>query len=84
MHGVLLSVVSADAYSCMLLWIDSLACILKFSAGVLGDRRRIIYSSPLVNTPELAESLPQEKVVQHIVRDMCVLLLVLKPSKESQ
>lgn len=84
MHGVLLSVVSADAYSCMLLWVDSLACFLKFSAGVLGDRRRIIYSSPLVNTPELAESLPQEKVVQHIVRDMCVLLLVLKPSKESQ
>lgn len=84
MHGVLLSVVSADAHSFMLLWVDSLACILKFSAGVLGDRRRIIYSSPLVNTLELAESLPQEKVVQHIARDMCVLLLVLKPNKESQ
>lgn len=37
------------------LWVTSLAPMLKFCAGVLGDRRRIFYSSLLINTLALAE-----------------------------
>lgn len=61
-HGVLLLVEGPGAHSFLLLWVASLGCILNFCTGVLGDRRRIIYSSPLVNTPELAEFLPQDQV----------------------
>lgn len=81
MHGVLLCVVSAGAHSITPLWVAILTCILKFCAGVLGDRRRIIYNSPSINTLELAESLPQERLAQHLVRDVCILLLDLKSSK---
>lgn len=81
MHGVLLCVASTGAHSFMLLWVASLANLLKFCAGVLGVRRRAIYNSPFINTLELAEPLPQERVAQHIVRDVCSLLLDLKPNK---
>lgn len=72
---------SAGAHSFLLLWVASLACLLKFCTGVLGDGRKIICSSPLINTLELAESLLQEKVVQHIAKDGCILLLDLRPSR---
>lgn len=81
MHGVLLCVASTGAHSFMLLWVASLANLLKFCAGVLVVRRRTIYNSPFINTLELAEPLPQERVAQHIVRDVCSLLLDLKPNK---
>lgn len=80
-HGVLLYVASTGAHSFLLLWVASLACILKFCTGVLGDGRKIICSSPLINTLELAGSLVLEKVVQHIAKDVCILLLELRPSK---
>lgn len=45
-HGVLLCVASAGARSFLPLWVASLACTVKFCAGVLGDRRRVMHSLP--------------------------------------
>lgn len=80
-HGVLLYAASAGARPSVLLWVASLACILKFCPGVLGDGSKIICSSPLLNTFELTESLLQAKVVQHITKEVCILLLDLRPSR---
>lgn len=68
-------VASAGARSFMLLEMASLTCILKFCTGGLGDRRGVIYSSPLINTLELAKCLPQERIAQHVIRDACILFL---------
>lgn len=78
-HRVLLCVANTGVHSSILLWVASLACILKVYTGALESR--IICSSILINIFELAETLLQEKVVQYIAKDICSLLLDTRPSR---
>lgn len=40
-----------------------------------------MYSSPLINTLELAKCLPQEGVAPFMIRGVCILLLDRRPSR---